>query len=99
MRDQSCVARSGLRPEAVAGVGVVPFGGGREEAAVPGDEVRLDRVQVQLEAEAGGVGDGDVAVLDDGFRNAVDEVAPGGDLVEVVLEGDEVLGGGGAVDA
>src|SRR5439155_5177658 len=44
-------------------------------------------------------GDGDVAVLNDGLGDAVDKVIPERDVAEMVLQRDEVLGGGGAVHA
>src|SRR4051812_19719699 len=72
-----------------------------EKALILGDEMRLDRVLVDLEAEARPLGHRDVAALDDwpGHASDRDKVVPVGYFRKVVLKRDEVLGGCGAVHA
>ena len=79
------------RPKPIVVPHIVPLRGRFEEPPVPRHKVLLDHIQIEFEAETRSFGHRDVAVLDNRFRWAVDEVAPVGDFVEVVFEGDELL--------
>src|SRR4051794_2543533 len=90
-----------LRPQPIMACHSIPLRRRLEEALILGDEVRFDRVRVDLEAQAWPLGHRDVAALDDRPGNAGDrnKVVPVWDLGKMVLQRDEVLGRGSAMDA
>src|SRR5438874_7336537 len=84
-----------LTPLPVAAAIGVPL---RRRLEVAGfEQVLFDDLFVERDAEAGLVGHGDVTLVDDRFLDAVYQVAPPRHVHGMILQRQEVLGGGGAV--
>ena len=77
---------------------MVPHGGGLEVARAR-REVLANDVLVEGDAQARLVGNGDVALVDDGLFDAFHQVLPPRDIQRVILASQEILRGGGAVHA
>src|SRR3954454_13909578 len=58
----------GSRPEAVVAACAIPFRRRLEEPGIPGDQVFPNDVEVEVEAEARCLRDGDEAILDERLR-------------------------------
>src|SRR5471032_2855207 len=73
----------------------IPLRSGFEESRL--QKVLLDHIFVERDAEAGLVGDGDEAFVDDRLLHSFHQIAPPGHVHRVVFHDQKVLGSGGAM--
>ena len=93
------VRKSNSAPDTVVGELSIPLVGALPHAGDIGIDVLREQLFIQaLDAETGRVGDLYEAVLDKGIRQAVDHVAPPGNVHRVVFERKHVMHRGRCLD-